>query len=140
VHVHGAPSASLYAEFELADGTPRSAISTSFCGPTVVPVAPLSIDRLPTNKLIITQELIAAMLGVRREGSTQAAGSCRTPALSNIREEKWRCWKTGAETLLLRVLSGGQKENGPERTGVEPATPGLEARVGNQRMLLVYRI
>jgi CRP-like cAMP-binding protein len=34
----------------------------------------LSIDRLPTNTLIMTQELIAAMLGVRREGVTEAAG------------------------------------------------------------------
>jgi CRP-like cAMP-binding protein len=34
----------------------------------------LSIDRLPTNELIMTQELIANMLGVRREGVTEAAG------------------------------------------------------------------
>jgi CRP-like cAMP-binding protein len=34
----------------------------------------LSLDRLPSNKLIMTQELIANMLGVRREGVTDAAG------------------------------------------------------------------
>ncbi|WP_454241268.1 Crp/Fnr family transcriptional regulator [Pseudomonas sp. HLS-6 TE3448] len=34
----------------------------------------LSLDRLPSNQLIMTQELIANMLGVRREGVTEAAG------------------------------------------------------------------
>jgi CRP-like cAMP-binding protein len=34
----------------------------------------LSIDRLPGNEIAITQELIANMLGVRREGVTDAAG------------------------------------------------------------------
>ena len=34
----------------------------------------LSLDRLPSNELTMTQELIANMLGVRREGVTQAAG------------------------------------------------------------------
>jgi CRP-like cAMP-binding protein len=34
----------------------------------------LTLDRLPTNELTMTQELIANMLGVRREGVTEAAG------------------------------------------------------------------
>jgi hypothetical protein len=34
----------------------------------------LSLDRLRTNQLTMTQELIANMLGVRREGVTEAAG------------------------------------------------------------------
>jgi CRP-like cAMP-binding protein len=34
----------------------------------------LSLDRLSDNKLSMTQELIANMLGVRREGVTEAAG------------------------------------------------------------------
>jgi CRP-like cAMP-binding protein len=34
----------------------------------------MSLDRLPTNQLSMTQELIANMLGVRREGVTEAAG------------------------------------------------------------------
>jgi CRP-like cAMP-binding protein len=34
----------------------------------------LTFDRLPSNELTMTQELIANMLGVRREGVTEAAG------------------------------------------------------------------
>jgi len=34
----------------------------------------LTLDRLPSNDLTMTQELIASMLGVRREGITVAAG------------------------------------------------------------------
>lgn len=34
----------------------------------------LTLDRLPSNKLMVTQEMIANMLGVRREGVTTAAG------------------------------------------------------------------
>jgi CRP-like cAMP-binding protein len=34
----------------------------------------LSLDRLSSNELIMTQELIANMLGVRREGVTESAG------------------------------------------------------------------
>lgn len=35
----------------------------------------LSLDRLESNKLVMTHELIANMLGVRREGVTEAAGT-----------------------------------------------------------------
>jgi CRP-like cAMP-binding protein len=38
----------------------------------------MSPDRLPSNKLIMTQELISNMLGVRREGVTEAAGKLQT--------------------------------------------------------------
>ncbi|MFO7541929.1 MAG: Crp/Fnr family transcriptional regulator [Thiobacillus sp.] len=41
----------------------------------------LSFDRLPSNELIMTQELIANMLGVRREGVTEAAGSVQRAGL-----------------------------------------------------------
>jgi hypothetical protein len=34
----------------------------------------MSLDRLPSNELRMTQELIANMLGVRREGVTESAG------------------------------------------------------------------
>ncbi len=41
----------------------------------------LSLDRLPSNELNMTQELIANMLGVRREGVTEAAGRLQTAGL-----------------------------------------------------------
>ena len=41
----------------------------------------LSHDRLPSNELIMTQELIANMLGVRREGVTLAAGKLQDAGL-----------------------------------------------------------
>ncbi len=41
----------------------------------------LSLDRLPTNVLTMTQELIANMLGVRREGVTAAAGNLQNAGL-----------------------------------------------------------
>jgi len=41
----------------------------------------LSMDRLPGNELKMTQELIANMLGVRREGVTVAAGDLQTEGL-----------------------------------------------------------
>ena len=41
----------------------------------------LSLDRLPANELTMTQELIANMLGVRREGVTEAAGKLQDAGL-----------------------------------------------------------
>ena len=41
----------------------------------------LSLDRLPSNDLVMTQELIANMLGVRREGVTEAAGHLQQAGL-----------------------------------------------------------
>ena len=61
----------------------------------------LSLDRLPTNKLIMTQELIANMLGVRREGVTESAGNLQRAGLIH--------YSRGKITVLDR--------------------PGLEARV-----------
>jgi CRP-like cAMP-binding protein len=45
----------------------------------------LTIDRLPTNELTITQELIAGMLGVRREGITEIAGNLQRSGLIKYR-------------------------------------------------------
>lgn len=41
----------------------------------------LSLDRLSGNQLVMTQELIANMLGVRREGVTEAAGKLQQAGL-----------------------------------------------------------
>ena len=45
----------------------------------------LTLDRLPTQELIMTQELVAGMLGVRREGVTEAAGNLQRAGLISYR-------------------------------------------------------
>lgn len=40
-----------------------------------------NLDRLPSNQVAITQELISRMLGVRREGVTEAAGKLQAAGL-----------------------------------------------------------
>ncbi|MBU4499014.1 MAG: Crp/Fnr family transcriptional regulator [Thiobacillus sp.] len=45
----------------------------------------LTLDRLPSNKLVMTQELIANMLGVRREGITEAAGKLQHAGVISYR-------------------------------------------------------
>jgi len=56
----------------------------------------LSLDRLPSNKLSMTQELIANMLGVRREGVTEAAGKLQSAGLIH--------YSRGQITVLNRPL------------------------------------
>ena len=43
----------------------------------------LSLDRLASDELTMTQELIANMLGVRREGVTEAAGKLQRDGIIN---------------------------------------------------------
>ena len=45
----------------------------------------LTLDRLPPQELVMTQELIAIMLGVRREGITEAAGNLQRAGLISYR-------------------------------------------------------
>ena len=45
----------------------------------------LSLDRLPGDELVMTQELIANMLGVRREGVTAAAGKLQDAGVIEYR-------------------------------------------------------
>ena len=45
----------------------------------------LTLDRLPTQELTMTQELIANMLGVRREAVTEAAGKLQSRGLISYR-------------------------------------------------------
>jgi CRP-like cAMP-binding protein len=48
----------------------------------------LSLDRLSSNELSMTQELIANMLGVRREGVTEAAGKLQDAGLIRYQRGK----------------------------------------------------
>lgn len=73
--------AALYAGTVDADGAdsglqPPSSVDQQLCRWLL-----LSLDRLPSNELTITQELIANMLGVRREGVTAAAGKLQRAGL-----------------------------------------------------------
>ena len=61
----------------------------------------LSLDRLPANVLSMTQELIANMLGVRREGVTEAAGKLQAAGL--IRYSRGRITVLDRPGLEARV-------------------------------------
>jgi CRP-like cAMP-binding protein len=61
----------------------------------------LSLDRLPSNELAMTQELIANMLGVRREGVTEAAGNLQNAGL--IRYSRGRITVLDRDKLEQRV-------------------------------------
>jgi CRP-like cAMP-binding protein len=61
----------------------------------------LSLDRLPGNELVMTQELIANMLGVRREGVTEAAGKLQDEGL--IRYSRGHITVLDREQLEARV-------------------------------------
>jgi CRP-like cAMP-binding protein len=74
----------------------------------------LSLDRLSSNQLVMTQELIANMLGVRREGVTEAAG--KLDKLGVIRYARGRitvcceCYavvKKESDRLLPRAVPRG---------------------------------
>jgi CRP-like cAMP-binding protein len=45
----------------------------------------LTLDRLPANELVMTQELVANALGVRREGITEAAGKLQRAGIIQYR-------------------------------------------------------
>jgi CRP-like cAMP-binding protein len=55
----------------------------------------LTIDRLSSSDLIMTQELVAGMLGVRREGITEAAG--------NLQRAGFISYRRGHIAVLNRV-------------------------------------
>ncbi|TJY61017.1 Crp/Fnr family transcriptional regulator [Sinimarinibacterium sp. CAU 1509] len=59
-----------------------------------------TLDRMPSNDLAMTQELIAGMLGVRREGVTEAAG--------NLRDLGAISYRRGHITVLDRALLNTQ--------------------------------
>ena len=61
----------------------------------------LSLDRLPGSELLMTQELIANMLGVRREGVTEAAGKLQRAGL--IRYSRGRITVTDRPGLEKEV-------------------------------------
>jgi CRP-like cAMP-binding protein len=55
----------------------------------------LTLDRLPSNELVMTHELVASMLGVRRGGVTEAAG--------NLQQAGFISYRRGHITVLDRL-------------------------------------
>ncbi len=45
----------------------------------------MTLDRVPSGQLVMTQELVASLLGVRREGITEAAGRLQAAGLIQYR-------------------------------------------------------
>ena len=71
----------------------------------------LSLDRLPSNKLTMTQQLIANMLGVRREGVTEAAGKLQAlGAISYSRGSIAVLNRTMLESLCCECYAVVKKE------------------------------
>lgn len=71
----------------------------------------LSLDRLNTHDLHMTQELIANMLGVRREGVTEAAGHLQKAGLIEYRRGHIRVLnRTGLESRTCECYAVVKKE------------------------------
>jgi len=71
----------------------------------------LSLDRLPTNKLLMTQELIASMLGVRRAGVTEVAGKLQRAGLIKYRRGHIEVTdRDGLETKVCECYAVVKKE------------------------------
>ncbi|CAH1904043.1 Crp/Fnr family transcriptional regulator [Candidatus Nitrotoga sp. HW29] len=71
----------------------------------------LTIDRLSSNELIMTQELIASMLGVRREGITEAAGNLKNAGFINYRRGHITILdRSGLESLSCECYKVVKKE------------------------------
>jgi CRP-like cAMP-binding protein len=93
----------------------------------------LSLDRLASNHLVMTQELIANMLGVRREGVTEAAGKLQRAGI--IRYKRGRIEvldRKGLEAAVCECYAVVKAEfdrllSDLPRTG----TPEREARLRN---------
>ena len=82
----------------------------------------LSADRVPARELVVTQELIAGLLGVRRESITEAAGKLQLAGCIRYPPRAHRgAGPGGAGVPRLRVLRRG--------------APGMVAAAGAGRRL-----
>jgi CRP-like cAMP-binding protein len=73
----------------------------------------LTLDRLPSNELIVTQELVASALGVRRESITEAAGKLQRAGLIRYRRGHLTVLeRSGLETGACECYAVVKKEIG----------------------------
>jgi CRP-like cAMP-binding protein len=70
----------------------------------------LTLDRVPSRELVMTQELVASILGVRREGITEAAGNLQRAGIIRYRRGHMSVLdRSGLETRVCEcydVVSG----------------------------------
>jgi CRP-like cAMP-binding protein len=99
----------------------------------------LSLDRLSSNQLTMTQELIANMLGVRREGVTEAAGKLQKlgiiryargqitvldrPRLEQMCCECYAVVKKETDRLLPKAHDPSWFETGRDRADIAVGAP-----------------
>jgi CRP-like cAMP-binding protein len=73
----------------------------------------LTLDRIPSRELVMTQELVASMLGVRREGITQAAGKLQQAGYIRYRRGHISVLeRSGLESLACECYGVVKKELG----------------------------
>jgi CRP-like cAMP-binding protein len=71
----------------------------------------MTLDRVPSGQLVMTQELVARMLGVRREGITEAAGKLQHAGLIRYRRGHIAVLeRTGLETRACECYAVVKKE------------------------------
>jgi CRP-like cAMP-binding protein len=107
-----------------------------------------SLDRIPTNELSVTQELIAQTLGVRREGITEAAGKLQRVGLisyhrghitvldrAGLKKRACECYKVVKNEFdrLLPDITATQA--GPRCTCTNVAAVRVEKRASASRHL-----
>ena len=72
-----------------------------------------TLDRLPVNELVMTQELVAGALGVRREGITEAAGNLQRDGIISYRRGHISVLeRSGLETRSCECYGVVRKESG----------------------------
>ena len=88
----------------------------------------LTLDRVSSRELVMTQELVASMLGVRREGITEAAGKLKHAGLISYRRGHISVLeRSGLETRACECYAVVKKELGRllsdvrHRQGISPS-------------------
>ena len=71
----------------------------------------MTLDRVPSGQLVMTQELVASMLGVRREGITEAAGKLQHAGFIRYRRGHISVLeRSGLETRVCECYAVVKKE------------------------------
>lgn len=84
----------------------------------------LTMDRVPARELVMTQELVASMLGVRRESVTEAAGNLQTAGYIRYRRGHIAVLeRTGLEARTCECYGVVKKELGRLFSDVQRRTP-----------------